>query len=173
MKFIYTSYIHFINVVYFLYILYTDYIHFICIPYTFYILSIQVSYIFIHVLVMFRTCSGQVFGVENKFFPKSFGGLWAILWHHRRCLRRGGKILKISFFFKKIKLVQKDAESSYEPLALIRIFISFFSSRFMHFFIFHIFQDFFLIIPFFEPLKGPLLVGAPGNLSKKSGAYSK
>ena len=58
----------------------------------------QPAYNFIHVLVMFRTCSGQVLGVENKFFPKSFGGLWAILWHHRRCLRRGGKILKISFF---------------------------------------------------------------------------
>ena len=121
------------------------------IPYTFHILSIPISYMFIHVLVMFRTCSGQVLGVENKFFPKSFGGLWAILWHHRRCLRRGGKILKICFFFKKIKLVQKDAESSYEPMALIRKFISFFSSRFMHFFIFHIFQYFPPLFPFLGP----------------------
>ena len=75
-------------------------VHVIYILYTFYIISIQISYIFIDVLVMFRTCSGQVLGVENKFFPKSVGGLWAILWHHRRCLRRGGKILKICFFLK-------------------------------------------------------------------------
>ena len=127
---LYTFYTHFI------YILYTYYIHFIYILHTLYILYIQLSYIFIHVLVIFWTCSGQVFGVENKFFPKSFGDLWAILWHHRRCLWRGRKILKMSFFVKKTNSVQKDAESSYEPLALIRIFIFFFSSRFMHFFIF-------------------------------------
>ena len=106
---LYTFYIKYIYIIYtfynfrsyFIYILYTFYIHFIYTLYTLYILSIQFSHFFIDVLVMFRTCSGQGLGVENKFFPKSFGDLWAILWHHRRCLRRGGKILKISFFSKK------------------------------------------------------------------------
>ena len=131
--------------------LYTLYIHSIYFPYTFYTNFIHFYTCFGHVPDMFWTCSGQVLGVENKFFPKSFGDLWAILWHHRRCLRRGGKILKISFFFKKIKLVQKDAESSYEPMALIRKFIFFFSSRFRHFFIFHIFQYFPPLFPFLGP----------------------
>ena len=59
-----------------------------------------------HVLDMFRTCSEKVLGVKNEVFPKSLGDLWAIIWHHRRCQRRGLKIFSKTFFPKKIKVVQ-------------------------------------------------------------------
>ena len=56
----------------------------------------------IHFLDMFRTS----LGVKNEVFPKSFGDVWAIIWHHRRCQRRGLKIFSKTFFPKKIKVVQ-------------------------------------------------------------------
>ena len=174
--FLYQLYIHSISSMHTSYIhviicgcmLCTFYIHFIymCIYickhliytlYTFHILCIDFLYKFHIFLYTFWSCSGHVpdkfWGSKLRFFPKSFGDLWAILWHHRRCLRRGGKNYFVCFF-KKMKSVQKDAESSYEPMALIRIFIFFFSSRFMHFLIFYIFQ-YFPLLSFFGALKGP------------------
>ena len=56
----------------------------------------------IHFLDMFRTS----LGVKNEVFPKSFGDVWAIIWHHRRCQRRGLKIFSKTFFPKTIKVVQ-------------------------------------------------------------------
>ena len=47
--------------------------------------------LFGYLLVDFWTCSGHFGGSEKKVFPKSVGDVWAILWHHRRCLRRGRK----------------------------------------------------------------------------------
>ena len=43
---------------------------------------------------MFRTCSQKVLRVKNIVSPKSFGGLWAMFWHHRRCLRKDLKLRK-------------------------------------------------------------------------------
>ena len=59
-----------------------------------------------HVLDMFRTCSEKVLGVKNEVFPKSLGDLWAIIWHHRRCLGRGLKFSK-TYFPQKISSVKK------------------------------------------------------------------
>ena len=102
---VYTLYIHYmciIHTVYTLYIyaLYTFCIHVIHILYTLYIHSTWFLYTFymkmIHILACFGrvpemcwTCSGKVLGVENDFFPKSFGGVWGVFWHHRWCLRKG------------------------------------------------------------------------------------
>ena len=49
--------------------------------------------------------------VEKYVFSKSLGDLWAIIWHHRRCQRRGLKIEKSFLFLEKIKLVSEAPES--------------------------------------------------------------
>ena len=85
---LYNCYIHAV------YKVYTSYMHFIHIIYTKYTTVIDFLG---HFLEMFRTS----LGVENEVFPKSFGDVWAIIWHHRRCLGRGLKILKKCFFTKK------------------------------------------------------------------------
>ena len=76
---IYTFYIHH---VYILHAFYEVFLYILCTQYT----------CFTHVSDMFWTCSGKVLEVENDFFPKSVGDVWAMFWHHRWCLRRGGKI---------------------------------------------------------------------------------
>ena len=93
-----TTYIHVIYMLYtfyirFIYILYTFYIHLTCTLYILYTQNTQLLHTF---LDTFSTLLGHVsdkFGVQNEVFPKSFGDLWAIIWHHRRCLGRGLKIL--------------------------------------------------------------------------------
>ena len=108
-----------------------------------------------HVLDMFRTCSEKVLGVKNEVFPKSLGDLWAIIWHHRRCQRRGLKIFSKTFFPKK----NKSCAEFFSVHSRTGIkFRSFFSSCFMHFSIFPYFPFFppcrLLYTPF-GPLKGP------------------
>ena len=107
-KYIYIIYTFYKICMYFTYILYTFYIHFLYILYTLYIHSIYFVYTLYTTFMQFYASFGHVpdmfrtsFLGRKYFCPKSFGDLWAILWHHRRCLRRGGKILKISFFSKK------------------------------------------------------------------------
>ena len=99
-----------------IYILYTFYIHSICILYTVYIHSIYNLYIFynrftcflytfdihlIHVFAHFPGSSGKVLGVENDFFPTSFGDVWGMFWHHRWCLRRARKNQKHTFWSRE------------------------------------------------------------------------
>ena len=55
----------------------------------------------IHFLDMFRTCSKKVWRVKNEVFPKSFGDLWAMFWHHTWCLRAGLKFKKVNNKLKK------------------------------------------------------------------------
>ncbi len=43
---------------------------------------------------------------QTCFFPKSVGDLWAIIWHHRRCLRRGLKMKKFVIFQKNKVLLR-------------------------------------------------------------------
>ena len=127
------------------YILYASYIHGIHKIYVFYTL-------FKHLLDMPRTSfAGRFF-----FSPKSVGDVWAIIWHHRRCLRRGGKIINI--FFPK-KMVQDYAKWPPDENAILKIFRFLFSSWFMHFLFFSYFQFFpsrsLYIYTFWAP-KGPL-----------------
>ena len=74
---------------------------------------IYISYIYIiYIYTFWGTCLtlfGHVpdkFGGREKVFPKSFRDVWAILWHHRRCLRRGKKINSKTVFLEKIKVVR-------------------------------------------------------------------
>ena len=59
-----------------------------------------------HVLDMFRTYFQKVVGVKNEVYPKSLRDLWAIIWHHRRCQRRGLKI-----YLKKHKQKKRKKKS--------------------------------------------------------------
>ena len=54
-----------------------------------------------HFLDMFRTCSKNVRRIKNEVFPKSFGDLWAMFWHHPWCLRAGLKFEKVGQKSKK------------------------------------------------------------------------
>ena len=97
------------------------------------------------------TCSGhvpkKVWRVKNEVFPKSFGDLWAMFWHHPWCLRAGQKIKKVGQTSEK-KCFSDAPEShlnSFEPKMKSR---ALFSHWFMHFFIFPIFH-FFPIFPLF------------------------
>ena len=90
----------------------------------------------IHFLDMFRTCSKKVPGVENEVFPKSFGDLWAMCWHHPWCLRRGLKFETSLHFFKQIKCVPEAPESYLKSFGPRIKFIALFSCQFMHFLIF-------------------------------------
>ena len=92
---LYTSYIHFIYILYtfhlhLVYILYTFHIHLVHILYTCYIL---LGSLFQNFLDMFRAS----FGGRKKLFSIFLGDVWDVFWHHRWCLRRGRKILKICF----------------------------------------------------------------------------
>ena len=78
--------------------LYAFYVLFIFV-FTFYIHVTHLYKLFRHFLDMFQ----KSLGVENEVFPKSFGDVWAIIWHHPRCLRRGLKISK-TFFTKLSKM---------------------------------------------------------------------
>ena len=53
---------------------------------------------------MFRSCSKNVWSVKNVVFPKSFGDLWAMFWHHPRCLRAHQKIKKVNEKSKNNKI---------------------------------------------------------------------
>ena len=87
-RILYTCYTHC------MYNLHTFYTHFVYFLHMFY-------QFFSHFLDMFRTCSKKDLGLKNKVFPESVGDLWAIIWHHWRCLRRGGKIFKTCSLSKK------------------------------------------------------------------------
>ena len=53
---------------------------------------------------MFWTCSWHVpqkMRLENDFSPKRFGGVWAIIWHHRGSLRRVLKLIMCKTRFLK------------------------------------------------------------------------
>ena len=100
----------------------------------------------IHFLDMFWTSSKNVWRVKNEGFPKSFGDLWAMFWHHPWCLRAGQKIKKLTKN-QKIKCFSEAPESLENSYALIIKFIALFSHWFMHFFIFHIFLYFSIFSP--------------------------
>ena len=49
----------------------------------------------------------QIFSFGGGGSKISFGDVWVIIWHHRRCLRRGLKIKKVDHFSKKQSASQK------------------------------------------------------------------
>ena len=147
---LYTCYIHFI------YVLYTFCIHSIYILhalYTYYTLKIHNFY------TLFWTLFGHVldkFGGQKWSFSKKF---WGCLGYHLASSAvsgKGSKNLEKMFFFEKNKFDKSDVKWPPDENAVLRKFISFFSSCFMHFL-------FFSYFPFFPPCRllytpfGPLV----------------
>lgn len=114
----------------------------------------------IHLSDMFWTCSKKVWRVKNENFPRSFGDLWDMFWHHPWCLRGGLKIKKVEYIF--ITCFSEALESYLKSLAPKIKFIALFSHRFMHFLFFHICY----IFPFYRAPNGPyyhfLILGVVG-----------
>ena len=79
------------------YLIYTICICFTYVLQGFCILSTYILYMFSHV---FRVVLEKM-GVENDFFPKSFGDVWGMFWHHRWCLRRARKNQKRTFWSRE------------------------------------------------------------------------
>ena len=82
-------------------ILYTYYIHTVYVLHTFYIVFVYILHTSYTCFTHFPGSSRKVSGVENHVFPKSFGDVWGMFWHHRWCLKEGSKKWKTIFWSRK------------------------------------------------------------------------
>ena len=76
---------------------YTCFIHILHMFYICFILVLYIVYAcFAEVLDTFWTCSKKVWRVKNEAFPKSFGDLWGMFWHHPWCLGADENLKKVN-----------------------------------------------------------------------------
>ena len=76
---------------------------------------------------MFWTCSQKGWRVKHEVFPKSFGDLWAMFWHHPWRLRASKKNKKVSLRSSRITWEVICANNWIQSfvLALIYVFLCF------------------------------------------------